>query len=631
MSCCPLRKALPLVAAGGVAFAVYKLFRVYVKAAYEIDCSKFDSGGKLIAAVLKKQGVQHLFCLSGGHVSPVYVEAERVGIKVVDVRHEVNSVFAADAVARVTGVPGVAVVTAGPGVTNTVTAVKNAQMAESPVIILGGCTSILLMGRGSLQDIDHLSVMKSIVKWSASPRSVKELIPCIERAFVECRKGVPGPVFIELPMDLTWPAHVTKEVVGQMAPKGNSFPAKIARGFLQYHMSTIFAGAMDNQPGELIRPRTYTPSAGNVRAAVAAVTASQRPVIVIGSQAMHRQSEAHLLADAVAKLGIPVFVSGMARGLMGRDGRGVQFVHNRSAALKNADLVIFAGVVADFRMNYGVAVNPRAHFITVNRSRALGTMNSAIKSPDLFVMGDSALFLMELSKSLSASGAQPSKFAPWLQQCRDRENEKEAAIAANAAREPKAESGQEPFLNPVHLCREIEKVIDDNAVVCVDGGDFVGTAAYTLHPRQPLGWLDPGAFGTLGVGAGFAMGVKTAQPDKEVWIMYGDGALGFSMIEFDTMVRHKLGVIAIIGNDALWAQMIRDQDRLLGSTTACHLNRTAYDKAVIGLGAHGLELKRKADIPAILAEAKAVAKTGVPVLVNCFIGRNDFREGAISV
>eukprot|EP00128_Syssomonas_multiformis_P006260 Colp12_sorted_trinity150504_noHs@29751 len=615
------KKVAGAVAAAAVAGLVYN---EYNKGRALPVVDKVDYGGLQIAKVLAKHGVTHMFVLSGGHVAPVYVGAEEVGIKVVDVRHEVNAVFAADAVARITGL-GAAAVTAGPGVTNTVTAVQNAKMAESPVLIFGGACTTILKGRGALQDIDHIALMKTVCKWVSSVSCVRDLIPTVEKAIETARSGVPGPVFIELPMDLLWPPSEVLQQTGGMlpSPKNRSLHASLIRWYVYRHLNKIYYKAADSKPKEPAPLATYPPATGDVKTVAAMLKNAKRPVLVIGSQAMLRPWEGSKIAAAVKAMGIPTYLAGMARGLLGAGEAGsLQYRHNRGKALKEADVVILAGVVCDFRLGYGQSFSPRTKLVVVNRSRALATMN---RSPTVAVIADAGLFLQHLAPHAVAL---MDVYGEWHATLAEREAERESQITQNAEKKTDASA---TLLNPVFVCKEVNKALDEKSVVVVDGGDFVGTAAYTVLPRGPLTWLDPGAFGTLGVGSGFAMGAKLMRPDHEVWVIFGDGALGFSIAEFDTFARFKIGLIAVVGNDAGWTQMIRDQERLLNSAVACRLAPTDYHTVVEGFGGKGFVVSKPEELPGVLQEAKKWAAQGVPVLVNCLIARNNFREGAISV
>jgi thiamine pyrophosphate-dependent acetolactate synthase large subunit-like protein len=583
-------------------------------------------GGALIAEVLRKQGVRFLFTLCGGHISPILVGAKRAGIRVVDVRHEVNAVFAADAVARLTGVPGVVAVTAGPGLTNTITAVKNAQLAQSPVIILGGATATVLKGRGALQDIDQLALMRPHVKWATSVARVKELVPTLLRAFAVAQADVPGPVFVECPVDLLYAPEIVKSWYSAKSRPGRSpsLQERALATYLDIHTWRMFAGAEGMQ---VPTPRPVAPPApepAGVRDAAKALHAAKRPVLVIGSQAMALAGEVRAIAGAVEAIGIPTYLSGMARGLLGA-GHRLQMRHGRKAALKDADLVILAGVPCDFRLDYGQHISRKATYIAANRSEEEMDRN---RHPHIPVAGDAGRFLQALAQA--SRGVPANERAEWIARLRGADDARDAEIVAQAGAKLSEETDA-PTVNPLDLCRRLETSLPDNSVLVADGGDFVATASYILRPRGPLSWLDPGVFGTLGVGAGFALGAKLVRPEAETWILYGDGSVGYSLAEFDTFVRHQIPVIGLVGNDASWAQIARDQVEMLGDAVGTELRRSDYHTAAAGLGAVGLELRQPERIDAVFAEARAAARSGHPVLINAHLRGTDFRKGSISM
>lgn len=577
------------------------------------------NGGDLIAAVLEAQGVRFLFTLCGGHISPILVGAKQRGIRVVDVRHEVDAVFAADAVYRLTGVPGVAAVTAGPGVTNTVTAVKNAQMAQSAVVLLGGAAATLLKGRGALQDIDQLTLLRPLVKWSATVGRVKDLAPLLERAFVEARAGVPGPVFLECPVDLLYGEELVRSWYGA-ASKGGGLAGMAMRMYMERHAGRLFFGA-DKAHARPPRPapRVTPPPAGQgeIRKAASRLRRARKPVLLVGSQAMLSPAGVEDLVRSVEALGVPVYLAGMARGLLG-PGHPLQLRHKRKEALREADLVILAGIPSDFRLDYGRHIGRRAYLIGANRSRADLELN---RKPDLPVHGDPAQFLRGLAARASGLG---QRWADWREALRRRDAEREGEIDAQAAEDT-------GLVNPIHLCREIDGLLSPDSVIVADGGDFVATAAYTLSPRSPLSWLDPGVFGTLGVGGGFALGAKLCRPDADVWVIYGDGSVAYSLAEFDTFARHGLAVIAVVGNDACWAQIAREQIEILKDDVGTVLARTDYHRVAEGYGGRGLLISRPDEIRPALDEALRLARSGLPVLVNVQIGKTQFRKGSISI
>jgi acetolactate synthase-1/2/3 large subunit len=575
------------------------------------------TGGERIAEVLAAQNVSFLFTLCGGHISPILVAAKRRGLRVIDVRDEKNAVFAADAVARLTGTPGVAAVTAGPGVVNALTALKNAQLAQSPLVLLGGATATFLRGRGSLQDIDQLAAVQPHVKWAASVKTVRDLTPTLENAFATAVDGVPGPVFVECPVDLLYDEKLVREMYAQAKMRGRTLFEKGVNLYLDYHVNQLFHDAFERLPAEAFeRPQRLPPPAAVHRAA-ALLARAERPVLLMGGQAMLCACEAQAMDAAAERLGLPVYLAGMARGLLGREHR-LQLFHHRKEALREADLVILAGVPCDFRLDYGRQINARATVIAANFSRAEMNKN---RRPTLGVVGDPGLFLIALANE-SATGARPR--GAWVEKLRRRDDERQAEIVRRA--EAPGEG-----INPIRLALEIEKIMADDSVIVVDGGDFVATASYVVRPRGPLRWLDPGVFGTLGVGGGFALGAKLARPTAEVWLLYGDGAAAYSLAEFDTLARHGAPAIAVVGNDGSWAQIAREQVEMLGDDVGTVLERREYHKVAEGYGGAGLLLTDAAQIPAVLAEAKRLAAAGRPVLINAHIGRTDFRKGSISM
>lgn len=575
-------------------------------------------GGDIVARFLAERGVAHLFTLCGGHISPILVAAKAAGIRIIDMRHEANAVFAADAVSRLTGRPGVAAVTAGPGVTNSVTALQNAAMAQSPLILIGGAAPTVLKGRGALQDIDQMRLLRPVVKRAYSIKRNCDLVPVLEAAFATAAHGVPGPVFVECPIDLLYPEGQVREWYGgQPAPKSRGLRERLMQAYLNRHVNRMFAcrfESMKPTPGTATEEDVDPADIGK---AAEILKQSHRPVAIVGSQALLRPERAATLAEALDRIGFPIYLTGMARGLMGRDHPGLMR-HQRREALKAADTVLIAGMPCDFRLDYGRAIGPRATLISVNRSRRDLKLN---RKPRLAAPADPGRFLT----TLAASGPFPTvQWQPWLQTLRERDNHRQAAIQSQAA---EAVDG----INPLHFLQTLDRFLDDRAMLVADGGDFVASAAYTLRPRGPLTWLDPGAFGTLGVGAGFAAGAKLCRPRAEVWLIYGDGSAGYSLAEFDTFVRHRLPVIAVVGNDAGWSQIARDQVRYLHDDVATVLAPTAYDRVAQGLGAKGIHIARPEEIAPALESARQAAASGQPVLINVHIGRTGFRNGSISM
>jgi acetolactate synthase-1/2/3 large subunit len=358
------------------------------------------------------------------------------------------------------------------------------------------------------------------------------------------------------------------------------------------------------------------PAGNDIARAVRALSSAQRPLLVVGSQALVQASRASQLADAVRRLSIPVYLSGMARGLLGRDSP-LQMRHARRKALRESDCVILAGVPCDFRLDYGRHIRRSATLIAANRSRRDATLN---RRPTLAALGDAGAFLEQLAAAAGDSATRPA----WISQLRDRDAAREQEIDQQA-------SLRGGHVNTVAFFRALESAASDDAVFVADGGDFVATASYILRPRTPLSWLDPGVFGTLGVGAGFAIGAALMRPGSEVWLLWGDGASGYGLAEFDTFVRHRIPVIAVVGNDASWSQIAREQVKLLGDDVGTVLARTAYDEVARGFGGEGVVVRCEGEVGAALAAARAHARAGRPVLVNVWLDRGDFREGSLSM
>ncbi|MCG8353882.1 MAG: thiamine pyrophosphate-dependent enzyme [Chloroflexales bacterium] len=572
-------------------------------------------GGDLIASVLAAQGVQFLFTLCGGHISPILAGCKQRGIRVIDTRHEVTAVFAADAVARLTGRPGVAAVTAGPGLTNTITAVKNAQIAQSPLVLLGGAAATMLKGRGALQDIDQMALLKPHVKWAQAVRRVADLVPAVEQAFREAQRGVPGPVFVECPVDLLYDEQLIRQWYG-VGSKGRSLSDQAMKLYFQWHTHRLFTGAGQAPISGRIETLAPEPDIAKTVQVVEQLQKAERPLLLIGSQALLDAPMATAVANAVAHLGIPVYLSGMARGLLGKD-HPLQMRHRRREALKEADMVILAGVPCDFRLDYGRHIRRSAFYVSANRSKADMMLN---RRPNVGVLGDAGRFLRHLAALLPPM----TRWAAWQAQLRQRDQARNAEIARQIHE-------RTDKISPVHLCSEIESSLGPNALLVGDGGDFVATASYIVQPRGPLAWLDPGAFGTLGVGAGFALGAKLCRPDAEVWALFGDGALGYSLVEFDTFARHQIPVIAVVGNDAGWTQIAREQVEILKDDVGTVLDYTAYHRAAAELGAAGFALEDPELVPDVLQKARYAAADGRPVLVNAILGKTDFRKGSLSM
>ncbi|GAB6026225.1 hypothetical protein CHUAL_012432 [Chamberlinius hualienensis] len=622
MACCLCGITIALILAA-ICF-IDKYLGIIRKYFRKIDKTSSQNGGSLVAEVIKAHGVKHVFTLCGGHISPILVGLEKLGVRIIDTRNEVNAVFAADATARLSGTVGVAIVTAGPGLTNTVTAVKNAQMAESPVVLIGGAAATILKGRGSLQDIDQMSLFKPLCKFCATVTCVRDIVPTVKKAFQAAQSGTPGPVFLEFPIDCL---YSYKDIISEVGLKSNAnnLMTKVMNLYLSNYVDNIFDKGWDNRNFNPLNVDIPLPDSTIVNSCAKLIAKSLKPVIVVGSQSTLPPTPVDKLRKALESIGIPCYLGGMSRGLLGRNSP-IQMRQRRSDALKEADLIILAGSVCDFRLSYGRILNSKAKIIAINRNKDQLYKNARLTwKPTLAAQCDVATLIVKLATKLSESKYNCP--VQWIQTLRNRDIKKEEENVKMSEEIP------DDNLNPIKVLMELENVLSDDTILVADGGDFVGTAAYVLRPRFPLSWLDPGAFGTLGVGGGFALGAKLCRPECDIWIIYGDGSSGYSLIEFDTFERHKLPVIALIGNDSCWTQMARDQVPRFGSAVACNLKYSDYHKIGMALGGKGILLgaEDKDKLKDKFKEALQLSKDGHSVVINALIGRTKFREGSISV
>jgi len=543
----------------------------------------FVHGGRLVAQALRRHGTTHLFTLCGGHIQAIYDGCLDEQIRVVDVRHEQTAGHAADGYARVTGRPGVCAVTAGPGVTDVVTAVANAQRAGIPMICIGGAGPKLLCDMGSLQDMDHVTLMRPITKWSVQVPETRRIPEYIDAAFRVAQSNVPGPVFLEMPLDLLMNGGDDAEL-----------PA---------------TRALVEPPRPAGDPRMVATAAGLLRAA-------KRPCFLVGTQVRWSPARERLAA-ALEHFGAPVYVNGMARGAMPST-HPLLFSRSRRFALGQADVVFVLGTPFDFRVDYGRTPTwaPDVTIIQIDLDGAELGRNRAV---DVAVHADSGIFLEQLAQAVGGK----LDFTSWTAQVRADEDKRRAKM------QPEIESNASPP-NPLRVCAEIGRRLQASDIVIGDGGDFVATAANVLKMQWPQLWMDPGPLGTLGVGPGYAMAAKLARPDANVVLVYGDGSFGLHALEFEAMARQNIPIISVIGNDAGWTQIRRGQVDIYGAerAVATALEYTRYDKVVEACGGRGFWVETIEELGPALDEAFACGK---PACVNVKIAQSDFRKGAISV
>ncbi|MDJ0855463.1 MAG: thiamine pyrophosphate-binding protein, partial [Desulfobacterales bacterium] len=404
-------------------------------------------GGDVIARFLEERRIPFVFTLCGGHISPILTAARHRGLRVIDMRHEADAVFAADAVARMTGMPGVAAVTAGPGVTNTVTALKNAALAQSPVVVFGGAAATVLKGRGSLQDIEQLELLGSVVKQAFSIKRNCDIPEVLAEAFEAATTGVPGPVFVECPIDLLYPESLVRDWYGSRSGQTETggFRQRMLQFYLSRHVDRMFACSFDEMPVHPWAPENAKVEEDKVRAAAEQLNLSRRPVLILGSQAVLDPASLPELVASLDRIGAPVYLTGMARGLMGVD-HPLQMRHHRKKALRAADTVLVAGMPCDFRLDYGRAIPKQVNLIGVNRSRRDLKLN---RVPQIAVRSDPGRFMIELAARIATP--MPERQA-WIDTLRAREDAREAEIRTQSG-------GVSDGINPLHFLRMLDRFL----------------------------------------------------------------------------------------------------------------------------------------------------------------------------
>ena len=527
-----------------------------------IDSEHALPAGRLIARRLAASGIDTIFTLSGGHLFPIYDGCRAEGIRLIDTRHEQTAAFAAEGWAKVTRVPGVVALTAGPGVTNGMSAMAAAQQNQSPMLVLGGRAPALRWGMGSLQEIDHVPFVAPLARYAATAQSAAAVGDRIDDAL--------------------------RAAVG--APSGV--------GFVDFPMDHLFGEAHDrSEPGALteLAPAPAADGAALDRA-VALLSGAERPVIMAGTNVWWGHAERELLQLAEA-LRIPVFANGMARGIVGAD-RDLSFSRARSAALSGADIALVVGVPMDFRLGFGAVFGEHTRLIVADRCPPSHPHQRAVAAE---LYGD-------LPATLSAlAGAARGDHEQWIGALRTKETEARAVEAAELG------DDRTP-LHPMRVYAELIPMLDRDAIIVVDAGDFGSYAGRLIDSYVPGSWLDAGPFGCLGSGPGYALAAKLARPDRQVVLLQGDGAFGFSGMEWDTLVRHGVHVVSVIGNNGIWALEKHPMEMLYGYSVVAELRPgTRYDEVVRALGGHGELVSSPAELRPALRRA---FDSGVPAVVN---------------
>jgi acetolactate synthase-1/2/3 large subunit len=531
-------------------------------------------GGDLVARAIKQEGVDTIFTLCGGHVQAIYDACIDDNIRIIDVRHEQVAGHAAEGWSRATRRCGVAVVTAGPGVTDATTAIANAWHNKSPMLVIGGRSPLARFEMGALQDMDHTELLRPITKFAKCVHQTERIPEYISAAFRAALTGRQGPAFLEIPTDVLF-KKVEEDTVyfpESYRPQGRVYPdPKVIK-----------------QAAELLR-------------------SAERPVVMAGSAIYW--SEAHEeLRGFIELLQAPVYLNAMGRGSVSQE-HPLFFNRSRRGALAKADAVVVIGTPMDFRLGYGKRFNADAKIIQIDTDPIELGRNREVHVP---IESDARAFLTSITAEMEGS---KYNHQPWLDELRDAENKSRAQM------EEWMTSDREP-IHPLRLCAEIANFVDENTIVVGDGGDIVSNASKVLPVNLPGQWYDPGPFGTLGVGTGFCMAIHSVYPQKRIIMVNGDGAFGLNGFDFDTFVRFNIPVVSVVGNDRQWGQIAVGQRAMYGKDRAVATtlgDNCRYDKIVEGMGGHGEYVTSPDQIgPAI----QRAIDSGKPACVNVIMDQD---------
>ncbi len=533
------------------------------------DTDTMLHGGRLVARALRGYGVTKLFTLSGGHLFSIYDGCREEGIDLVDVRHEQAAAFAAEGWAKVTRTPGVCALTAGPGVTNGMSAMASASQNSSPMLVLGGRAPAFRWGQGSLQEIDHVPFVAPVVKHAATAASTAEIPDLLQQALHATVTPHSGPAFLDFPLDQVFGEA---EVTDALPPLPEPWTG---------------AGA----------------DAGELDRVAALLHDAERPVIMAGTGLYWGRGE-EALQTLAEELRIPVFLNGLGRGCLPAD-HELAFSRARSAGLGQADVALVIGVPLDFRLGFGAAFSEGAHVIAIDVAEP---QRPHPRQPEAELYGALPATLDGLRSGAGVpSGELATARDGWVQSLRATETARRQAEAGDLAdlRAP---------LHPMRIYGELAQMLDRDAIVVGDGGDFVSYAGRVVDSYRPGCWLDPGPYGCLGSGPGYALAAKLAHPDRQVVLLLGDGAFGFSGMEFDTLSRHGVNVVGVIGNNGIWALEKHPMEALYGYSVVADLRpATRYDEVAAALGCHAELVSAPDELRPALERAFSA---GAPAVVN---------------
>ena len=520
-------------------------------------------GGELALAPLRAAGVAELFTLSGGHIFPLLDAAVKADVRIVDVRHEQTAAFAAEGTAKLTRRPGVAALTAGPGVTNGMSALATARFNGSPVVVLGGRAPQARWGAGSLQEIDHVPFVAPLTKVARTVTATDDIAAAVAVATAEALTPHRGPVFLDVPLDV------------------------------------LFASGKGDASGPVV-PAPAEPDPDAVRTAAEILARAERPAIVAGSDVWWGRAEEALVRCAETA-GVPVFMNGMGRGCVPAD-HELAFNRTRGLLKEEADAIVVVGAPLDFRLRFGRYEKADVVHVVDAPEQQAGHADVAVS-----VVGDLAAVLDRL-----AEGGRPQRDrSAWIERLRAEETE------ARTADVDLLEAPGTP-IHPARVYGEVLRRLDSDAVVVCDGGDFASYAGRFVDVKVPGSWLDTGPYGCLGSGPGHAIAARVVHPDRQVVLLLGDGAFGFSGMDFDTMVRHRLPVVAVVGNNGIWGLEKHPMDALYGYDVAADLQPGCrYDEVVRALGGGGELVEDPNQLGPALDRAFAVSERDrLPYLVN---------------
>jgi acetolactate synthase-1/2/3 large subunit len=548
------------------------------------------SGGHLVARALKKEGVDTIFTLCGGHIIDIYDGCLDEGIRIVDVRHEQVAAHAADGYARQTGRLGCVVTTAGPGCTNAVTGIATAFRSESPVLHIGGQSSLTQHKMGSLQDLPHVDIMTPITKFASGVFSTERVADMISMAARECFNGAYGPSYLEIPRDI-----LDREIPLETAriPRDGAYRAS------------------DRSIGD----------PADIEKLADILVKAERPAVLMGQQVWSSRSHEEAISF-VRALDIPTYLNGASRGMLPQSDPH-HFDRTRSDAFKNADVILIVGTPFDFRMGYGKRISDKATLVQIDQSYSTVGKNRDI-SMGLAGHPGAILAAVEQAASGRIDDGDRSTRQSWMKQLRDIEATKLEKLM------PMFSSDQNP-IHPYRLAWEINEFLGEDTIYIGDGGDIVTISAQAVRPRNPGQWMDPGALGSLGVGTGFAMAAKLVHPHKEVMCLYGDGSFGMTAFDMETAQRFGAPYLAVIGNNSHMNQIRYGQIAKYGEergNIGNKLGDVPFSKFGEMIGGYGEEVREAKDIqPALQRAREAIAKTGKCAVVNVWVDPNEYAPG----